>query len=111
MILSSDLDLATQLQRQLLEGMREPHGTAGDNLLVEAKAMPLLDVLQANRESIIAQNMLEKGNTRQQAEGEWNLMAMGLSCFRGAGLRLVFDELYRGTLWLELAGKDDSPTP
>jgi hypothetical protein len=59
MILSSDLDLATQLQRQLLEGMREPHGTAGDNLLVEAKAMPLLDVLQANRESIIAQNMLE----------------------------------------------------
>jgi hypothetical protein len=111
MILSSDLDLATQLQRRLLEDSGEPSGTAGNNLLVEAKTTPLLEVLQANRESIIAQNMLEKGNTRQQAEGEWNLLAMGLSCFRGAGLRLAFDDLYRGTLWLELAGEDESPTP
>ncbi|MFN9447532.1 MAG: hypothetical protein ACK57Y_16080 [Pirellulaceae bacterium] len=111
MILASDLDLATLLQQKLLEGAAEPRGTAGDNLLVEARATPLLEVLQANRESIIAQNMLEKGNTRQQAEGEWNLMAMGLSCFRGAGLRLAFDDLYRGTLWVELAGKDDAPTP
>jgi hypothetical protein len=110
MILSSDLDLATQLQRRLLEGTGGPSGTPGDNLLVEAKATPLLEVLQANRESIIAQNMLENGNTRQQAEGEWNLLAMGLSCFRGAGLRLAFDDLYRGTLWVELAGQDDSPT-
>ncbi len=111
MILSSDLDLATQLQRQLLEGTEQSRGTAGDNLLVQAKATPLLEVLQANRESIIAQNMLEKGNNRQQAEGEWNLLELGLSCFRGAGLRLAFDDLYRGTFWVDLAGKDDSPTP
>jgi hypothetical protein len=111
MILSSDLDLATQLQKKLLDEPGEPHGMEGDNLLVQASATPLLEVLQANRESIIAQNMLENGNTRQQAEGEWNLLELGLSCFRRAGLRLAFDDHYRGAVWVELVGKDDSTTP
>jgi len=60
-------DLIDALAKETQQGAAPPAGT---HTLVELDAAQLASILGANREAMIRQNMVEKGNTREQAEQE-----------------------------------------
>ena len=59
-----------------------------DNMLVDLQADALRKTLTDNREQLIAQNMLEDGNTREEAETQIDLLMEFIGYFRDANLRL-----------------------
>jgi hypothetical protein len=59
------------------------------NTLVELAPRPIADLLRANREQLIAQNMLEKGHSREQAEKEIDVFAALVDAVRQARLSLT----------------------
>lgn len=68
---------------------------------LELRGTQLASILRANREQMIAQNMVEKGNTREQAEGELGMLFTLLDYV--PWLRLKADTRESGsTLTLEL---------
>ena len=71
LILSSTDSLAEDLMDALSkEASRPGKPRAGTHSLVEIDAAQLASILAANRENLIRKNMVDKGNTREQAEGE-----------------------------------------
>lgn len=79
-----------QLATDLLAGTRKPTPRpAGENLQLEVYAAPLMASLRDNQETLIAQNMLEKGHDRPQAEAEIEILFEILGHLGKSGLALV----------------------
>jgi hypothetical protein len=75
LILSSTDALAQDLIDALRrEGDAGPAALAGKHSLVELNGDALAALLQANREALIRQNMVEKGHSREQAESEIGML-------------------------------------
>lgn len=62
---------------------------AGENTLLEISAAPIADLLRDNREQLIAQNMLEKGHGREQAEKEVDVFVALMDAVREAKISLT----------------------
>jgi hypothetical protein len=56
---------------------------------VELDGPQLLTLLRANRESLVRQNQVEKGNTLEQAESEIGFLLTALDCLAEARLSLA----------------------
>lgn len=63
--------------------------SAGENTLLEISAAPIADLLRDNREQLIAQNMLEKGHAREQAEKEVDVFVALIDVVREAKISLM----------------------
>jgi hypothetical protein len=75
MILSSTQGLACDLIDAIKkEAAEQVKVLAGVHSVVDLDAVQLTSILAANRENMIRQNMVEKGNTRQQAETEFDTL-------------------------------------
>jgi hypothetical protein len=69
-VLSSTLPLAKDLVKTLKSPAADIAKTLPATLVIDAKGARLADLISQNRERMIANNMLEKGNDRSQAETE-----------------------------------------
>jgi hypothetical protein len=69
-VISSSLGLA----RDLAKTLKEPVSPSDSTLLAEADGPMLSRLLERNRATLVMQNMLSKGNTKAQAEGETGLL-------------------------------------
>ncbi|MFP6673841.1 MAG: hypothetical protein VB878_02075, partial [Pirellulaceae bacterium] len=78
--------------------------TTASNTDIYADGEQIGAILKQNLESLIGQNMLNDGHTREQAEQEINIILTIVSAIRGAELRLVTDDdLIRVKLQLEVS--------
>ena len=59
------------------------------NTLIEVTAGPVGELLRANREQLIAQNILEKGHSREAAEKEVDLLVTLVNAVSGAKVSLT----------------------
>lgn len=82
------------LARDLIVALKKEKATpaAGVNSLVEFDGNQLARILSGNRISLVLQNMTEKGNTRERAEGEVDVL---ISLFK-----------YPGKVRLSMGGRD-----
>lgn len=87
MILSSTRQLAEQLAD--LDAKQDREEKIAENTLIQVNAQPVAELIRANREQLIAQNMLEKGHDRAAAEKEIDLLQSIVGYFGDASLRLV----------------------
>lgn len=93
LILSSTEGLAADLIDALNnEAARRPKPSAGTHSLVKIDGAQLTSILKANRENLIRQNMIEKGNTRTQAENGIDLLLTILGHLGEASLDVGSDE-------------------
>jgi hypothetical protein len=69
-------DLIEALQREAASGAKP---VAKSHSLFELQAPQVVSILKANWEAIIQQNMVEKGNQREQSEQEMGLLLTVLS--------------------------------
>lgn len=76
------------LARQLTTAKQPALETIDDNTHAALNAGVLRDVLADNREQLIAQNMLEDGNTREEAEAIIDLLLQVVEYFQEASVRL-----------------------
>jgi hypothetical protein len=84
LILSSNRDLAIELAE--LTANQDVDAVEAVNTRVEIDGQALYKILNANRESLIAQNMLEEGNDREAAETQIELVLTIADLFRDAKL-------------------------
>jgi len=84
-VVSSTADLARELSTAKDDGNRV-HETA--NTLINLNADVLRDVLHNNREQLISQNMLEDGNTRDEAAAQIDLLLELIGYLKSGGLTL-----------------------
>lgn len=97
-IVSSTAGLARDLVDGLLAG--EPDSKESlDHTLAELDIHALIDVLRDNREALVAQNMLQQGNNRAQAEALVDGLLAAGEYLKNASLRLGTEP---GTMVLEL---------
>jgi hypothetical protein len=83
-IISSSTAFATELASS------EPIDNAKpSNTTIAANGAGIGEILRENRESLISQNMLEDGNTREQAEVQIDMILTVVDAIRSADLRLV----------------------
>ena len=77
-VISSSLGLA----RDLTKTLRETPEPTGATLLAQASGSAVAQILDRNKDQLVVQNMLAKGNAKVQAEAEINLL---LDLLRYAG--------------------------
>jgi len=90
MILSSTEVLARDLidaVKQEAEAKTQPRFAA--HSLVDVDGGLLTALIKANRENMVGQNMVEKGNTREQAEGEIDMLISLVGLLGGAKLEVA----------------------
>lgn len=87
LILSSTRQLAEQLAD--LDAKDPGDSTIADNTLIQLKPALAAELIQANREQLVAKNMLEKGHDRAAAEREIDLLHAIVSYFSDASIRLA----------------------
>jgi hypothetical protein len=78
---------STQLAEALLKAPVKDAPAA--NLATEMNVPVLGDVLSDNRDAIVSGNMLSKGQTREEADAELNLLLQLLSWFQSVSARLT----------------------
>ena len=90
------------LTRALIDAIKaEPEiESTEDTLLMTADGQALADLVETNRERLMLQNMLEKGNDREAADREISVLAALLK-YLGQGTLHLNDEAERSTLSLE----------
>lgn len=90
--------------QQLLKSLEEPK----QSMFVPANTQASIDfglarqIIESNRDSLVAQNMLEKGHSKSNAEAEIEMLQRIMGLFRAARARLTFDAQMRLELELEL---------
>jgi hypothetical protein len=89
-VVASTKSLANGILDQL-EG-NPPEPTPTTNTDVQANLAGLSQILDDNRETLVAQNMLSDGHTKDEAEAEINLLLNLLDTARNAALRLTTKE-------------------
>lgn len=82
----------TALARDLIATKPATQTDTNENTKAVLQADALRDVLQDNRGQLIAQNMLEDGNSREEAEGIIDLLLEGVGFFRDATFKLATPE-------------------
>ncbi|MCG8649077.1 MAG: hypothetical protein MI861_04555 [Pirellulales bacterium] len=80
------------LAKELIMAKPVQPATSQDNTHTELRADVLRNILHDNRGQLIAQNMLEDGNSREEAEAIIDLLLEVVGYFDGASLRLGADE-------------------
>lgn len=83
LILASSRDLAVELAELSEQASNENEGL---NTRIQLDGQALHKILEANRESLVAQNMLEEGNERKAAETQIDLVLTIADLFREANL-------------------------
>ncbi len=84
LIVSSTRELAVELASVAAQGNEQSSSMPNTRLSVDATE--LAGILNDNLQPMVAANMLEKGNTRQQAEGEVAIMLAIVKLFKHAKL-------------------------
>ena len=95
-IISSSAALA----RTLIESTSEDADSGESNTSGELEATTLRSILEANRSQLVANNMLEKGHSKEAAEGEIGLLLELLGFFGEVRLNL---DVAESQMALELA--------
>jgi hypothetical protein len=85
-VISSSLGLA----RDLVKALKTPAGHEDGTLVAEADGATLAKLVGLNRDRLVMQNILEKGNDQARAEGEVDLLA-ALLRYLGHGRLAVKD--------------------
>ena len=85
----STKQIADELVDQAAKGNGASAAKIPQNTLVEVAPQPIAELLKANREQLIAQNMLEKGHSREQAEKEIDVFVTLVNAVRQARLSLT----------------------
>jgi hypothetical protein len=88
-MLCSTKQIADELADQAAGGGGASAAKIAQNTLVEVSASPIAVLLKANREQLVAQNMLEKGHSREQAEKEIDVFVALVNAVRQARLSLT----------------------
>lgn len=78
--------------REIVESKEEVAVTADSNTELRLRGGVLKHVLQDNQEQLIAQNMLEDGNTREEAEGVISLVLEAVGYIKDTSLTLTANE-------------------
>ncbi len=107
-ILASTQSLARELAELVPKESSSAQDTTGrtTNTRIVSDLRVAKDVLSDNRPQLIAQNMLEKGHDREQAEREIGILLELLGYLRGAALELSSDQqAIRLDLGIDLSGK------
>ena len=86
------LSSSDALTKDLIDGLTQEKASGAKSLgathsLVEVNGTSLASILKANREGLIRQNMVEEGNSRQQAESQMDLALSLLGRVRRVELR------------------------
>lgn len=92
-------DLIDAVQQQQEEGLKP---VAGSHSLLQLDGSGLASILQANRENLIRQNMVEKGHSREQAEAEIGMLAAVVGSIGRLEITAGGDQAERLTVKLEL---------
>jgi hypothetical protein len=101
LILSSTSALAGDLIDALENETARPNGVT--HSLVELDGVQLASILEANRENLVRQNMVNEGNTRQQAEAQIGVILLALEQLAGIKLDVgAKDGVSRAELAIEL---------
>jgi hypothetical protein len=92
-VLSSTLELAKSLVDSLLDpaAAAPDSSSAADNVFLEINVPQGAAVLEDNRSSLVSQNMLSEGHSREQAEQQVGLLLDVLRLLGTARLRLAAD--------------------
>jgi hypothetical protein len=75
------------------------------NTLLEIDGAALFQTLLDNREQLVAQNMLEEGHSKEEAEGEIDMLLSILTLFKAAHLELRFSSRAELNVHLEFASE------
>lgn len=87
LVLASTRELAVEICELLkAKAKPTPNRQESSNTSVHISGPMLTRILELNRESLIAQNMLEEGNDRDEAETQIELVLSVLDLFKDAGL-------------------------
>jgi hypothetical protein len=105
LVLSSTEVLVKDLIDALKKEARQARQVlAGTHSLIEVEGAALAALVQANRKNLVSNNMLEKGNTREQAETEIDALASLVKLLGRARLNLGSQEgKFRAGLEIKLA--------
>ena len=102
------------LARQLISEMANPSSNHEPSLMspqlntsMELDLAIIRDVLLDNRDQLITQNMLEKGHSKKEAQGEVDVLLGLMQLLGSASAQLSFDERVRLNIQVDLAGKDN----
>jgi len=102
------------LARQLISEMANPSSHHEPSLMspqlntsMELDLAMIRDVLLDNRDQLITQNMLEKGHSKKEAQGEVDVLLGLMQLLGSASAQLSFDERVRLNIQVDLAGKDN----
>lgn len=92
-LLASTAELATDLisedissSQQSSQDLSQPDGQANTQLAVDVGSVR--EILETNKDQLIANSMLEKGHAKEAAETEIGLLLELVSFFESAGVRL-----------------------
>ena len=95
-VISSNLGLA----KDLVKSLKEPLKNADATLLASASGPAVAGLLERNKSRLVMQNMLEKGNAKEQAEAEIGLL-LELVKYLGQGRLSATDTADSATLKLD----------
>jgi hypothetical protein len=92
-------DLIDALQQEAKEGAAP---VAGNHSIAQLNGSSLASIVQANRETLIRQNMVEKGHSREQAEAEIGMLAAVVGSIGRVQIAAGGEQAERLTIELEL---------
>jgi len=93
LVMSSTESLARDLIDALkAETAKPPKALAGVHSLVEVNGRQLVSILKANRANLIRQNMIDDGNTEEEAEASIDVILSIAEYFGGANIELGSDD-------------------
>jgi hypothetical protein len=99
MVLCSSIECAKSLLGQPQDSAPQP--TRELQTWLEADATAIQRILQTNSNPIIAQNMLEKGNTRLEAKREFDTLMLMLGMVKRLSMSMEFQDRARMLLRLD----------
>jgi hypothetical protein len=86
LILSSTAGLAQELAAAATNGKHEKDEGVNTRVFIDGRV--LLEILNENREALVAQNMLENGHSREKAEGELGILFSILETLKDGAMTL-----------------------
>ena len=108
-VVSSTSALARQLISEIANPSANPDSSLTSPLLntsLELDLAMIRDALLDNRDQLITQNMLEKGHSKKEAQGEVDVLLGLMQLLGSASGQLSFDEQVRLKIQLDLAGNE-----
>jgi hypothetical protein len=108
-VVSSTSALARQMISEIANPIANHDSSLTSPLLntsLELDLAMIRDALLDNRDQLITQNMLEKGHSKKEAQGEVDVLLGLMQLLGSASGQLSFDEQVRLKIQLDLAGKE-----